>query len=135
MFLLFVTQDKIGDRSQLSWSPLCITAGGNDQSLRVSASRQPQPVTRLAVSDMGNRTGIGNIDISRIAWGYDLKPRFSEATVQGLSLCLIELTPQSVEADSDTSTLLVHVSGLYLLLATAVKLPGPEVHRQPHCTP
>jgi len=78
VIFLGIVNHEVGKRGQVLATSLGVAAGGDNQGLGVSAPGQPEPVARLAVSDMGDCAGIGNINIGLIVRGHKLKARTAE---------------------------------------------------------
>jgi hypothetical protein len=77
VFLIVINHD-VSKLAKVLATSLGVTAGGDNQGLGVSAPGQPEPVARLAIGDMGDCAGIGNINIGLIVRGHKLKSRMAK---------------------------------------------------------
>jgi hypothetical protein len=62
----FVVDHEVSKPSQFQTISLGIAASGDKQGAGVSLPGPPEPVTRLTVGYMGDRAGIGNVDICAV---------------------------------------------------------------------
>jgi hypothetical protein len=101
---MFVAGNKVNasDAGYFPMRPLGITAGSNNQSTGVLATGQPQPLAAFAVSDMGNRAGVEDIDVRLTSRGYRLVTGVSKLSRQKLGLGLIQLATDCIQGNGSS---------------------------------
>jgi len=78
MLFVHVINYEVSKGNERLATSLDVATSSDNQGVRVSPPGQPEPVARLAVGDMGDCAGVGNVNICHIIGGYDLKSRLAK---------------------------------------------------------